>query len=1069
MTNPKPNNHIGTYSFLPWLRQGIANQIGKTTSNQKRATIPISLKIKGDPIKGAAPLGPIIIPENIQLFGPGDIVGSNSRAIIKVEPHHWITNFEPNYLPYIDFYDEDFPWRYTPTAPDKAKHRLSPWIMLVVLKGAEEENAEFEDGKTIKGKPLPYIKITVPDVKTVFPPADQLWAWAHVHVNQDLILSQDDIVSKDQDIETIILPKFQKMLAQNPDVAYSRILCPRRLDANAGYHAFLIPVFETGRLAGLGLDPSKAPSATHSAWEHYDAKKEFEPNHYPYYHHWYFRTGTVGDFEYLVRLLQPKPVDKRVGTRAMDVQNPGSNLPGINTDKVKGVLRLGGALKVPKSTPPDDDWAQPYPQEFQRKLAAFINLADDYAQKGALKANEESGLWEVVNPDDGEESASKIDPDPLITPPLYGRWHSLTQRLLSDRQGTPVENQENWVHTLNLDPRFRVAAGFGTRVIQDQQEDYMHQAWAQVGDILEANQHRRNAQLALTSSSWYARHLTPLMAAQPEKACAFMAPVHSRIVCQGTTAAYRLKTSIVPKAAVSTTMRRLMRPRGRLMQALSFTDSIRPDNLLDRINSGEVSAAPVRGTPTGIITMEVFARILAERIPQAPEALSEENQIPERVDGLPESGHFDIFRPEDELPILPPGGPDSPEAERFKIALRDMYSVFVASKEVSEEPTPSSLDLSALTECLFHGLNPDITIPRRIRQMEQLPARLEVENGEDFTEVMVYPEFDIPMYKPLKDISSELFLPNINLIEQNSITLLETNQPFIESYMVGLNHEMGRELLWREYPTDQRGSYFRQFWDASSYYDPKAPDADERREKLKDIPPLHLWSKTDKTGALGKHDHRETGEDEEELVLVIRGELLKKYPTAVIYAHRARWQMKDGKVDNTVARLPIKLEAAEREKPPRNKVKSPLYSAKVEPDIYFFGFDLTPVEAKGGTGVKATKETDESGWFFVIKERPGEPRFGLDVGEAGDLDIWNDLSWKHVLPGDSPGSFIQITENSPSFPLTNLPKGHKKKAQQDQDKQVEWNKDTNSADLAYILYQTPVLVAVHAAEMLQPF
>jgi hypothetical protein len=73
------------------------------------------------------------------------------------------------------------------------------------------------------------------------------------------------------------------------------------------------------------------------------------------------------------------------------------------------------------------------------------------------------------------------------------------------------------------------------------------------------------------------------------------------------------------------------------------------------------------------------------------------------------------------------------------------------------------------------------------------------------------------------------------------------------------------------------------------------------------------------------------------------------------------------------------------------------------------------------------------------------------------------------IAGGSPGSFIQITENSPSYPLTSLPEGHKKRAQQDQDKQVKWNKDTNSADLAYILYQTPVLVAVHAAEMLQPF
>ena len=73
------------------------------------------------------------------------------------------------------------------------------------------------------------------------------------------------------------------------------------------------------------------------------------------------------------------------------------------------------------------------------------------------------------------------------------------------------------------------------------------------------------------------------------------------------------------------------------------------------------------------------------------------------------------------------------------------------------------------------------------------------------------------MYEPLEGASSsELFLPNIQLIATNSITLLETNQKFIEAYMVGLNHEFARELLWREYPTDQRGSYFRQFWDVAA-------------------------------------------------------------------------------------------------------------------------------------------------------------------------------------------------------------------------------------------------------------
>src|SRR6266498_1787884 len=152
---------------------------------------------------------------------------------------------------------------------------------------------------------------------------------------------------------------------------------------------------------------------------------------------------------------------------------------------------------------------------------------------------------------------------------------------------------------------------------------------------------------------------------------------------------------------------------------------------------------------------------------------------------------------------------------------------------------------------------------------------------------MGYPKINKAMYSDLKKISDELFLPNVELIEHNSITLLETNQPFIESYMVGINHEFARELLWREYPTDQRGSYFRQFWDVSSYLNKEGLDPKALREKLRDIPPIHRWPRA---SDLGDHDYREQGgEKDEEVVLVIRGELLKKYPTAEIYAHRAKW------------------------------------------------------------------------------------------------------------------------------------------------------------------------------------
>ena len=41
------------------------------------------------------------------------------------------------------------------------------------------EESEFKDGKDLTGRPLPYIEVE--NAAQVFPPFDQLWAWAHVH------------------------------------------------------------------------------------------------------------------------------------------------------------------------------------------------------------------------------------------------------------------------------------------------------------------------------------------------------------------------------------------------------------------------------------------------------------------------------------------------------------------------------------------------------------------------------------------------------------------------------------------------------------------------------------------------------------------------------------------------------------------------------------------------------------------------------------------------------------------------------------------------------------------------
>ncbi|HYM59325.1 MAG TPA: hypothetical protein VEZ11_00380 [Thermoanaerobaculia bacterium] len=1119
---------IATYSFLPWLRQGISNQIVGGASDNGRAVMNVQLQLNGAGVSGSPDLNEPV-SRNVALFGPGDVIGIDARAVFRTEPLHWTTNFEANYLAAIDFYDEDFPCRYTPAPPD-AKNRLQPWLALVVLE-ERDKAPEFAEGKDVRDKPLPYIEVSD---RSLFPAADQLWAWTHVHVNRSLAANDGEFVSTDI---PAVIARFQAVLAENPDLAYSRVLCPRRLDPNKAYHAFLIPSFESGRRAGLGLDPfanPALPDVTTSAWVDYANRPE--PTRYPVYYRWYFHTGGAGDFESLVRLLQPKPPDHRVGRRDMDVQKPGLNVRGIQAGRpdLGGVLKLGGALRVPDadfSGPELDEvhkyenWATPYPQPIQEDIAKVVDLADDYAALAADAANKGAGILDPGDP-------SKGDPDPVITPPLYGTWHAMTKRMLKARDGSAVPNPENWVHELNLDPRFRVGAGFGTRVVQDQQEKYMNAAWEQIGRVLEGNRRIRLGQLAMSASTaWYDRHLRPLATANQQRALLVVAPLNKRVVFDGATVHQQYAEAFVQPAMTSPALRRVLRPRARLVKSLPFSNNQPFERLLDRVNKGEVSAAPPKVAPPGAMKIDDFAKAVGSPLPPglqgslgnaaignpalrwwvllialllailiffiAPFAVAAAvaaalfgiawwvfNIMTKAINAAhaaqtistvaPPASTIDAIPPSPDFVLTDPGSgyvptrgtTDSFEATRFKDGLRALSTLLGASTQAGQVPPKRTLDLGKVSSEVVVRIDPQKTIPKRVMSSVIFPQRVLDEIGGDFVEAMAYPVIDTPMYEPLKNLSPELLLPNITFIPQNSVTLLETNQKFIEAYMAGLNHEFARELLWREYPTDQRGSYFRQFWDVSAFFNAGNLDDATLKEKLRDITRLDFWALTSK---LGEHNNRQMSSGgAATVVLVIRGELLKRYPNAVVYAHRARWQLTKGKIDPTLERLLEDLTPAEELKPPLTKVRTPLYDAKVDPDIYFFGFDLTVAEARGGSGDPGD---DDPGWFFVIKERPGEPRFGLEpprstrgVVQPAKLGSWNDLSWTDVEASGT-GPFLQIPgAKTPAIsePIVSDPEH----VQFLDDKNVAWSGDMSSADLAYILFRVPVLVAIHATELI---
>ncbi|GAB3945957.1 hypothetical protein GCM10028805_15890 [Spirosoma harenae] len=960
---------LARYTFLPWLRRGIANQLtaGATSS---RAQLAVSLTVNNDT---AHP-----ISKTVSLIGPGDIVGINQQMIVRTEPRNLITDFEPNYLAFIEFYDEDFPWRYTPDTV-QTNHRLTPWITLVVLK--EDEFTDVNTGN----RPLPAITIKAPR-NAILPPTADMWAWAHVHLNEPI-----DHPSNQPD-----LGQLDTLLQNSPDRGVSRIMCPRHLEPNKAYHAFLIPTFEIGRKAGLGEPVNDNDPALTMSW----TNGETGEKEYPVYYRWFFRTGVGGDFESLVRLLQPRDMDKRVGIRAMDVQAPGFGIGAVSVSP-DNTVGLEGALLAPTT---------------ERKPKEAFNSVSDFPQK----------VQPIINLSEDIRDANP-NADPVVTPPLYGKWHALISRLSLD------PDAQNWLHELNQDPRYRAPAGMGTLVIQQNQEDYMRKSWQQIGDVISANQKIRFSQLAmLTSMQLHQKHLANL---DDTLRLAMTESLHKKVLSGSTTIRFQVQQSLLPAASVSGAFRKLVRPRGLMAKRLAMTTPVRSfTTLLQELNVGKLTVSPAKVVPSEAQTLPTS---IVKQLDFSADAVRK----------IGARGTFKILLSGKAQTTITRLDRDNTVAKAFRNALTNLHAVL--DEKVKPAPVRQSVEIPSVSQTIVNAINPLKTFPVRV-----LPG---ITKGDEtvpkLDRVMAYPDIKDAMYEPLVAINKEFFVPNLNIIPPNTLSLMVTNQRFIEAYMVGLNHEFMRELLWREYPTDQRGTPFRQFWKPIGNTQSAALPPKDQAEKQKDIPPINEWLlKYPEKIHLGEHNHRQTEIEDALLVLVIRGDLLKRYPNTVIYAQQAEW----GTTPDNANRL-VLFDTSGQAVADGVHIKNPIYKAQIDPDIHFIGFDLSITKAKGDVKEETAAEqqrlgNNNLGWFFVIQQVPGEPRFGLDDEAATNPSPqkWDNLSWSSL------GDEQQVIDLSKPFtqPLT----GQNPDA-------VNWN--TQSADLAYILFQKPVMVAVHGREMLK--
>lgn len=1061
---------VAKYQFQSWARKGISAHIKEqdTLGNpavapppNERASVPIGVSINATPQPA----------KDFALIGPGDIIGVNRDMIVRTEPRNWITNVEPNYLAFIEFYDEDFPWRYTPAKPQG--DNLRPWLFLLVLK---EDEFERDDRRL----PLPVVTVKSPGA---LPPSDETWLFAHVHTEQDIAPGELSDLEK-------YLKSLQAAVATDPDKIYSRLLSPRHLEPKTPYHAFLVPTFEVGRLAGLGESTAGVP-AQKPAWDATTTGVQL-----PFYFDWYFNTGERQDFESLVEQLKPRILDAKIGIRLMDCSQPG--FVKVDGEGKERPLAPGEKPGLPAAAPPvqglegalktDRTKSIPLtitPNAFQDELQILVNLPETIqTDLDALPGSEADFLN-----------------DPVVTVPFYGQNHARqrkTDKVLLDVTKT------GWYNDLNRDPRTRAPAGFGAGVVQKDQDKFMQKAWRQVERVYEGNRKIRNFQFIMQVSAFYNAQFFVKLA--PEKLLAVTTMVHGRVMGSPTTIRQQLLESRLKTPVFSAAFRRLARPAGKLAQRLSFAgEAFDYSGLVTAINYDRITPAPPRGIPDGIPSVDDLARqIQGGTIPawlrwlmqnrvwllivvlglllllgislgvwaiagalavagffwlqrrnddvEVAEELVDPQKAEAAIRGVSPQPNFNVvLEGETVAPAATPGASpaaDSVEARNFRSAAIDLQQRVVI--RTPDKAPLAAFDVDGAHAKLKSAIDPKAAFPLRLSAFVKVPGRV-FDRPEEIVDAMAHPDFEDATYAFLRDINNELLIPNLQLIPPDTISLLETNPKFIEAYMVGLNHEMGRELLWREFPTDLRGSYFRQFWEVKGVSNPDTPsDA----EKLKDIVKIHTWQSTSELGS-HKPDpgpNADVRPGQKQVVLVIRGELLKRYPNTVIYAQKA---IDDGHGNNVIRETDLTPLQFDQE------LKFPLFRAEIDPDLRFFGFDLTIEKAKG-TVDSNDFPNDKRGWFFVIQEVPGEPRFGMDIAYEPTLDTdadpandpkdtWNNLAWN--LFGPMEPAFVK------RFPA---PVFHKP-GDKDLTDHV-WAK--NSAEMAYILFQTPVMVAVHSSEML---
>lgn len=444
--------------FFPWVRKGLANSIseeevfGKVEGNDALARMRAALSIHsqyrayaGRSDKEGTSYTKV---KDIALYGPADVAGIHENSVSLCHPNKGSEGLPVSYFPYIEFWEPDFPWRYTPAKPS-ADGRLRPWLALLTFR-ADLINIQKPENH------LPFLSFTgtPEEYAEVFFDIRELSRAAH---------------AQGPESEAPMLSRIISLRGWKEGMEHSDMV---DLKEYTDYVVCLVPSFETGRLRGLGIGPEaldQIPAQT-AAWDSYEVQKSKTRGlEFPVYYSWSFKTGTLS-FEGLVEALTlGQPTKPGVPTDVAHMGN-GFDYSVIKPGDARRTIILPAATRAPQQ----GEVEAPFPAKTGGEAVLYKNLKDLVGLNPVFLENAEDIDAKI----EGTPLQQLQDDDPWVVPPAYGARHAMATSL----------DKYEWLEKVNLDVRYRVAAGLGRKAVIDNQEELMDRAWKQVEAVQAFNQ-----------------------------------------------------------------------------------------------------------------------------------------------------------------------------------------------------------------------------------------------------------------------------------------------------------------------------------------------------------------------------------------------------------------------------------------------------------------------------------------------------------------------------------------------------------------------------------------------------